>query len=88
MPDDARLPYNFLEPVTLTPTMFAMGSRIATNLAPLWIRVRRLEELRQILEKLWQVIEEVFVSKKVRRANVRVSFDGSEPFADDFLAVR
>jgi len=85
MPDDARLPYNFLEPVTLTPVMFAVDSRIATNLAPLWIRVRRFEESRQILKKRWQVIDEFFVFKNVRGANVRVSFDSPEPFADNFL---
>ena len=88
MPNDARLPYNFLEPVTLTPAMFAVDSRIATNLAPLWIRVRRFEESRQIFKKLWQVIDEFFVFKNVRGANVRVSFDSPEPFADNFLAVR
>jgi hypothetical protein len=88
MPDDARLPYNLLEPVTLTPAMFAMDSRIVTDLAPRWIRMLRLEEFRQILEELWHVIDEFFVAKKLRRANVRVSFDSLEPFADNFLAVR
>jgi len=60
-PDDARLAYDLLQPVTMSPSMSAMDPRGARYLVTIFVRLRRFKELGKILKDLWQMIDEFFV---------------------------
>jgi hypothetical protein len=68
--------------------MFAMDPRGLRYLVSVFRRVRRFEELCQILKDVRQVIDKFPVLEIVGRADVSILFNGPEPFPDDFLAVR